>query len=263
MAVIKTDEWLLKFYDDPVSLCDHLITYFDHVSAQDIYSHLTTHGMYLNTQYKRADQLQILKDKTAWAVMELEFNKLQEEWSGPDVPVFIFPADVNRTIQKETGGKSGLAFNDKLFLFISDHTTETELKALLTHEYNHVCRLTQLPKKEADYILLDTIILEGLAENAVLNRLGRHSVAPWVTYYDNWELEKIWRTIVSPNKHLPIWHPTHQHILYGQRLYPKMAGYAVGYYIVKKYIETHSLSTSELLDLPSKTIAEAVKQHKK
>lgn len=260
MTVIRTDKWLLKSFDDPLSLCDHLISYFNQAPAQDIYAHLTAHGMYHNAQYKRDDQLPILKDKTAWDVVEFEINKLQEDWSGPDVPVFILPADVNRTIQKETGGKSGLAFNDKLFLFISDHTTETEIKALLTHEYNHVCRLTQLPKKESDYVLLDTIILEGLAENAVLNRLGEKSVAPWVTYYDDWELKAIWKTIVAPNKHLPIWHPSHQHILYGRRLYPKMAGYAAGYYIVKKYTEGHSLSVPELLTLPSETIAEVANQ---
>ncbi|WP_369010262.1 DUF2268 domain-containing putative Zn-dependent protease [Oceanobacillus alkalisoli] len=54
------------------------------------------------------------------------------------MPIFIFPSDRSNT---EINGKSGLSFHDKLFLFISGETSLTEIKALLTHEYYHVCRL--------------------------------------------------------------------------------------------------------------------------
>src|SRR5699024_2978860 len=106
-----------------------------------------------------------------------------KKWNGPNIPIFILPSDQhNRKLQRELSGKSGLTFQDKLFLFISEDTSESELKSLFTHEYNHVCRLSQYPKEE-DYTLLDTIILEGLAENAVRERFGDQATANWTRHY--------------------------------------------------------------------------------
>src|SRR5699024_12493116 len=101
-----------------------------------------------------------------WEIIEREKNILQKKWQGPNVEIFIFHVDTNNPkIDKVTGGKSDLAFKDKLFLFISSKHTKNEIKSLFTHEYNHICRLENYSKKEANYVLLDTIILEGLAEN--------------------------------------------------------------------------------------------------
>ena len=61
---------------------------------------------------------------------------------------------------------------------------------MFTHEYNHVCRLSKFQKSEEDYVLLDSIILEGLAENAVRERLGEEFLATWTSYYSNEELKK-------------------------------------------------------------------------
>ncbi|MDI5790224.1 DUF2268 domain-containing putative Zn-dependent protease [Bacillus licheniformis] len=68
----------------------------------------------------------------------------------------------------EFGSKSGLAFSDKLFCFIG-RSSRSSISAIMTHEYNHVCRLENMPKEEKKMTLLDTIILEGLAEYAVSN----------------------------------------------------------------------------------------------
>src|SRR5699024_2797253 len=169
----------------------------------------------------------------------------------------IFPSDPNnRKLREDFNGKSGLAYADKLFLFVSDENSENEIKALFTHEYNHVCRLMKLDKKEKDYVLLDTIILEGLAENAVFERLGDKYTANWTKYYSKAELRKMWHHIIMPYRHTPKDVQRHQSILFGLHFYPKMVGYCVGYYLVKKYLMENKLTSKELLGLPSSKIAQ-------
>ena len=257
MGVIRTDKWLLEFYKDPIELCKNLTKYFYGVNEEDIYIHLVAHGMYRYPKKSGTELVQSFKKNNVWEIIEREKNILQKKWQGPNVPIFIFPVDTNnRKIDKVTGGKSGLAFKDKLFIFISSKHTNNEIKALFTHEYNHICRLENFSKKESDYVLLDTIILEGLAENAVHNRIGKDFVAPWTKYYSTTELKKIWTKIIYPNRKISNLHPKHQKILYGLRLYPEMAGYAVGYFLVKEYMTKKKLTDQELLSIPSEKIAQ-------
>lgn len=150
-------------------------------------------------------------------------------WGGPNIPVFIFPSDTkNRKLQEDFNGKTGLAFKDKLFLFISKDNSVEEIRALFTHEYNHVCRLSKFKKSEEIYVLLDTIILEGLAENAVSESLGEGLTATWTTYYSNEDLEEMWDNIIKPNMHTLRSDHKHQEILYGLRSYPKRLATVLG-----------------------------------
>lgn len=94
---------------------------------------------------------------------------------------------------RDQNGKSGLAFKDKLFLFLSDQNSDNEIRALLVHEYNHVCRLAKNGKQEENYVLLDSIILEGLAENAVRELVGEEYLAKWTSYYTEGQLNQMWK----------------------------------------------------------------------
>jgi uncharacterized protein YjaZ len=156
---------------------------------------------------------------------------------------------------RDQNGKSGLAFKDKLFLFLSDQNSDNEIRALLVHEYNHVCRLAKNGKQEENYVLLDSIILEGLAENAVRELVGEEYLAKWTSYYTEGQLNQMWKKIIYPNRNIPKSHPKHQEFLYGFRLLPKMLGYCVGYYLVKNYLEEHERTSSDLFPLDSATIA--------
>ncbi|KPH79158.1 DUF2268 domain-containing protein [Oceanobacillus caeni] len=257
MSVIKTDKWLLDLYDKPIELCEKLLKHFDGAYADEIYNHLTSHGMYKYPIKNGEDLIRKLQDNKIWEIVHLEKQQLQTLWQGPDIPVFIFPSDPNdRKMKQNQNGKSGLAFKDKLFLFISKDNTEKEIRALFTHEYNHVCRLSRYSKKEEDYVLLDTIILEGLAENAVFERFGDKLLANWTTYYSEDQLEKLWKELILPNKNTLKVKRKHQEILYGLRRYPKMIGYCVGYYLVKKYKKTNELTSKELLGIKSNVIAQ-------
>jgi Predicted Zn-dependent protease len=256
MSVIRTDKWLEDLYEQPIRICEKIKEYFDGAQAYEIYDYLTLHGMYY--PFKNGnEQVRKLQENKVWEIVQAEKQRLQKIWEGPDVPVFIFPSDTNkRRIMINFKGKSGLAFKDKLFLFISEDTLEKEIRSLFTHEYNHVCRLFKFRKSEEEYVLLDTIILEGLAENAVCERFGEEFTAPWTSYHSTDELEKIWDNLVHPNRNILKTDRKHQDILYGLCSYPKMAGYCVGYYLVKKYFEANSLTSNDLLNTPSDKIAD-------
>ncbi|WP_226037593.1 DUF2268 domain-containing protein [Aquibacillus saliphilus] len=259
MSVVRTDKWLLDFYDKPIEICEKLKVYFDDVQAAEIYDFLILHGMYLPLE-NGYEQVKELKKNKVWQIVADEKKRLQKLWEGPTIPIFIFPSDVsNQKIVRDYNGKAGLAFRDKLFLFVSEGNEEMEIRSLFTHEYNHVCRLTKFNKKEKDYKLLDTVILEGLAENAVRERYSEESVASWTLYYSNEKLKRIWDNLVYPNRNMLKTDIRHQDILFGLRYYPKMIGYCVGYYLVKEYMDANELSSKELLDVPTDEIAQIKK----
>lgn len=255
MSVIRTDKWLVDLYEQPIEICENLKEYFEGAQANEIYEYLTLHGMY-RPFINGKEQVKNLLENKVWQIVQNENEQLQKMWEGPNVPVFIFPSDTNnRAIRMDFNGKSGLAFRDKLFLFISKDSLNTEIRALFTHEYNHVCRLYKHQKSEKDYGLLDRIILEGLAENAVRERFGAEFIATWTSYYTTNELEKLWNNLVYPNRNVLKTDRKHQGILYGLDSYPKMAGYSVGYYLVKKYIEANPSTSNDLLNTPADEIA--------
>jgi uncharacterized protein YjaZ len=254
MSVVNTEKWLVDLYEKPYEIAGKLKRYFTEGSNEDIYHHLVMHGMYrhLDTGSKVVENM---KQKQFWNIVKREERKLQELWNGPNVPIFIFPADTsNRKIMKELNGKSGLAFKDKLFLFLSDGNEVKEIYALITHEYNHVCRLTKFKKSEANYTLLDSIVLEGLAENAVRERVGEDYLASYQKYYSNDQLEHIWNTLIKPNQNSKKSERKHLQLLYGLGSYPSMAGYCIGYYLVKRCLEKNNMTTSEILEWPSEKV---------
>jgi uncharacterized protein YjaZ len=254
MGVIPTDKWLLKFYEHPIKMCEILVPYFKGTAAGEIYQYLRSFGMYrpLKNGRKVIEKLQRNK---VWTIIEQQYNKLLKEWSGPKTNVFIFPSDsLNRQIQRDFNGKSGLAFHDKIFLFLSEENEEIEMRALFTHEYNHVCRMAMSKKTEEEYILLDSVIMEGLAESAVKELMGERYVASWTTYYKEEQLKKIWLNIIKPNLQIPKQDRRHRNILYGQNFYPKMGGYCTGYYLVQHVLKNQKLNTKDLLSLESEKI---------
>ncbi|WP_428911589.1 DUF2268 domain-containing protein [Niallia sp. Krafla_26] len=247
MSVIETDKWLLESYNRPIEICEKLRLFFDGVYASEIYDYLLLHGMY-DPLTNGKDQITKLQRKQVWEIVQHEVQILQKLWKGPDIPIFIFPSDTrNEIMKKEFNGKAGLSFKDKIFLFISEENHEAEIRSLLTHEYNHVCRLTYYSKVEDDYTLLDTIILEGLAENAVRERIGEKFMSSWTSYYTDKELQIMWEKFMAPNRTILKTDPKHHEILYGSALYPKMAGYSVGYFLVKKYMAIHHLTSKDVL----------------
>lgn len=256
MSVIRTDKWLLDSYHKPIEICEKLTKYFKRAGASDIYEYLIQYGMY-QPRRTGSEVVKKLQNKRVWEIVHHENKQLQKMWDGPETKIFIFPSDqYNRKLKRDFNGKSGLAFKDKLFLFVAEDNTEKEIRALFTHEYNHVCRLAEDSKNEDEYVLLDTIILEGLAENSVRERFGDEYLSAWTSYYSNEKLEEMWKDIILPNKDISKKDAKHQQILYGTRRYPRMLGYCVGYYVVKKFMEETKKTSKDLLSMKTNTIAQ-------
>ncbi|QOR67565.1 Zn-dependent protease [Cytobacillus suaedae] len=247
MTVVRTDKWLLDLYDKPLEMCERIKFAQPDVTIEEIYDYLIMNGMYRPIRGGEEGVKKLIENKV-WKIVYLEEKKLKQEWDGPTIPIYIFPSDSrNAQITKEYNGKSGLAFKDKLFLFLSKQNTGKEIKALFTHEYNHICRLKKYKKNESDYTLGDTIILEGLAECAVKERFGDQYLAPYIRYYTESQLEEMWNTIIKPNVSIIKSTREHDKLLYGQKLLPKMVGYCVGYHLVHKKLMEQNAGINELL----------------
>lgn len=257
MGVIRTDKWMIDSYDDPINLCKRLRPLFNYEDASSIHEFLIQHGMYRNPEDDGLSKINDFQKREIWRNVQKEFRTLQSLWGGPNIPIFIFPSDSShRKLMLDYNGKSGLAFIDKVFLFISEKNSVKEIKSLLTHEYHHVCRLSKYKKPEKKYHLLDTIILEGLAEHAVLERLGKEYLGNWTSLYTNEQLKRMWDRIILPNYDLPKHHPKHPLLLYGQRTYPQMIGYSTGFYLVQNYVREYASKTKDLFTLSSELIAQ-------
>lgn len=261
MTVIRTDQWLIHDYDDPIKMCKKLEPYFDGASATEIYMHLIMHGMYDEPLPNGLHFIKRLQRENIWDIVQTEEKQLQQQWNTPNIPIFIFPSNPqDQTLKKEYNGIAGITFSDKLFLFVSKNNDTNKIRALFTHEYNHVCRLTKYEKKEWEYTLLDTIILEGLAENAVRERMGESYISQWTSFYSDEKLNDIWKNVIHPHKDILRTEHQHEQILYGNRLYPKMAGYCVGYYLVKTFMNKNKVDLKDLMDYPSEKIAHISEQ---
>lgn len=256
MGVIATDTWLLAHYDEPEEICKKLKDYIS-LPPRYMYRYLVAHGMYRPVRDGRED-IEKLQKQNVWGNIEKEFQQLRQWLGGPDIPVLIFPSDVyNRRIQQEYDGKSGLAFRQCLFLFILPHNPIEELKAVLTHEYHHICRVRTVQKREEAYTLLDTMILEGLAEAAVAERYSEAYHAPWTQYYTKQEAIRFWCRYIKNRINVYRGTTEHERVLNGWAIYPDMLGYAVGFHLVQDCISHTQLTTKQLLAMDAKEILQA------
>ena len=181
-----------------------------------------------------------------WQVTEQHLKDLILAWDGPDIPIYIFP--VNRYFPK-----NGIAYPKGICLFISNKITKKELQALLTHEYHHMCRralMSELPT------LMDSLMMEGLAEDAVENLFGVKYLSPWTKNYSLEELQNFWeshfiKVLNEKGLHL------HLPFLFGNKPMnlPPWIGYCMGYQIVQSYKERCGpCSIKELLHISSEDI---------
>lgn len=258
MGVVATDVWLLEHYDEPEEICKKLKDYLS-LPPRYMYRYLVSRGMYRPVRGGK-DDIEKLQQQNVWGEIEKELQQLRHWLGGPDIPIFIFPSDVyNRRIQREYDGKSGLAFRKCLFLFVSPRNAIEELKAVLTHEYHHICRLFTIKKKEEDYTLLDTMILEGLAEAAVAERYSEAYHAPWTRYYKKQEAVQFWHKYIKDKRDVYRGTVNHEELLNGLWPYPDMLGYALGFYLVQDCITHKKLTTKQLLTMDAKEILQAAR----
>jgi len=251
MGIIRTDRWLQEEFNRPGKICEKLVPYFKGQNANEIYNQLINFGMYRPSRASR-NNLNRMLDQNAWDKVERLFSKYKNKWNGPDVPIFIFPlAQSGFFFIREDKSKAGVSFPDKMFLFLSHLDDPKEIEALLVHEYHHVCRLRMLGKKMEEYTLLDSIIIEGLAEYTVLKHCGREYLANWCRMYTEKELTNFWDRYLKNQLHKKKNEREHDLLLYGGGRVPKLLGYAAGYNIIGKFYKKHNYSTKLSFALPA------------
>lgn len=248
MGIIRTNEWLAQEFDRPLSMMKKLQSPFTEVKPEQLYRHLQTHGMYKpNDQSKRA--YNVLMEQDVWHKTEQLFTTYQKLWNGPDVPIYIFPLN---TAQRATETKSGLAYKHSLFLFFNNRITEKEIEAVFIHEYHHVCRLHRLKNKKNT--LLDTMIMEGLAERTVEKYLGSELLANWTKIYRESEFKRLWTRYIEAHLLTKRSEPLHDRIMLGKFGIPPMLGYWSGYQLVKNaglisVKKSFAISPEEIIEL--------------
>ncbi|WP_251552477.1 DUF2268 domain-containing protein [Neobacillus muris] len=252
MGIIRTDQWLKENLERPLKICEKLKTYFNGQNPNDIYQQLLHFGMY-RPSWKSRVNLNSMMDYKAWDRVERMFTKYKQKWSGPDIPVFLFPLNQRGGLfaRKEDKSKGGVSFPDKMFLFLSEYQDEKEIEALLVHEYHHVCRLQRTNKNHEDYTLLDSIIIEGLAEYAVLKHCGEQYLADWCHMYTEAELEAFWDRYLKPKLNKRKNERVHDELLFGGRNVPPLLGYAAGYHLVQNFYKNESYLVKQSFRTPS------------
>lgn len=234
MAVIDTKDWLEREFTDPVKIVAKCHEGMSKENTGQFYRYLKKHGMYTPSPRSRKD-LDSLIEIDIWGKVEKVFNKYKQLWNGFDIPVFIFPFRNSGSLARTKENKSGLAFKDMMFLFVHPGISEKELEAVFVHEYHHVCRLNKLKGKQGQYTLLDSIIMEGLAENAVSKHVGKEYLAHWTSLYNDRELITYYERYIKERLHTKQTNELHDALLYGKKPYPSMLGYCIGYYMVCKH----------------------------
>lgn len=253
LGVIRTDLWMEADFYNVEKICEKLSSDFSRDRPGKIYSYLNQFGMY-KPDRKSYEMFKELKEKKYWEKTEKIFRKYKRAWNGPDISIYIFPLSArNSLFSKSNTRKSGVAFKQNLFLFITPFTDEMELEALFVHEYHHTCRLQKLNIKIEDATLLDSMILEGLAEHAVQESCGKKYTAEWCRYYSDKEIIQFWESFLKRSIHTKKLSKLHDDILYGRGRYPRMAGYSAGFVIVSMYREKKRFSFRDSFNIPSES----------
>jgi uncharacterized protein YjaZ len=256
MGVIQTDEWLKAAFDRPLEICKKLVPYFKGQNEREIYQELMKFGLYQPSRSSHF-HLNFMLEQELWKKIEQIFQRYRNKWGGPDIPIFMFPlAQTRGWFTRQDSTKSGVSYPDKMFLFTSKLDDEKELEALFVHEYHHVCRLNQFKKKMEHFTLLDSIIIEGLAEYAVLKNCGPNYLAKWCSMYSGKELTTFWEKYVQDQLNVKKNERLHDEILYGGGRIPKLLGYASGFKIVENFYKRNHYSTKLSFSISSEKYLE-------
>ncbi|MFC0472311.1 DUF2268 domain-containing protein [Halalkalibacter kiskunsagensis] len=270
MGVVRTDKWLRAYkikskktktleeqYDCQRDVITRpLCEVFSTKDEAGLHQYLLQMGL-----FRPGQSIELVYDRwketSPWAIVQQQFQKLKEKWNGPDIKIYTLPMnDDNTFLSDELGGKTGLSLPHAIILFIKANVTKEDLLALITHEYHHVCRLQTIKQPEDSMKLLESLVMEGLAEFAVKEEVGPHACAAWTYRYDH-----VWNDVwferwIRPNLQLK-GRKNHHPFLYGSKEggIPLWLGYYTGYKIVNT-ATTQRDTTSNLLGLSADLIFE-------
>lgn len=244
MGVISTDEWLKESFDRPLELCEK--SYPNAKNPGHFYQYARKFGMYRPSR-KTYELFLSLKEQKAWDHIQSFYDHYRVLWQGPDVKLYIFPVEPIHPFITDFKGRSGLTFPDSIFLFLSPVKDVKLWESLVVHEYHHAVRMNRFQKDPKEYHLLDSLVFEGLAEQAVRKYCGKSYNAEWMDSFSRDQLQFYWKRFFEKHLYVKKDHPLHDDLLFGgKRGLPAMTGYAIGSEIVKGYKPLTVLNSFEL-----------------
>ncbi len=152
----------------------------------------------------------------------------------------------------------GLTLQNIIILFADSQVSNNYLQALLIHEYHHVCRLACTNETEESISLLESMIMEGLAEWAVYEELGSRYLASWTEKNDRRLTDESFMYLLLPRlqqKGRENYYP----FLFGDEKQgiPQWLGYYFGYQLVRSAEKNLQKKTVELFNVSAESIFEA------
>ncbi|GAE35447.1 DUF2268 domain-containing protein [Halalkalibacter akibai] len=268
MGVVRTDKWLEAYtvkWNQAMTLQEKIECQRDVIiqplsevfKTKDViglHQYLMQMGLFHPEQSIDLEYEQ-WKESVPWFIIQKQFNKLKEKWNGPDVKIYVLPlTDQNQFLETQLGSKTGLTIDKAILLFIRASTSVTDLQALITHEYHHVCRLASTKQSEQSMELLESMVMEGLAEFAVKEEIGVEACASWTNRYDKYWKDHWYTRWIKPNLNLK-GRVNHIPFLYGDEAngIPLWLGYYTGFQIVKTSVSLKE-SATELMSISARDI---------
>ncbi|MBU9713264.1 DUF2268 domain-containing protein [Evansella tamaricis] len=262
MGLINSSVWLKRLYEvsaesEPLNVIkfSKLMEHFPDWSKEEWLHYLYTQGM-LPISKDTQDIWRKWQSNNPVLGLSKIFQQCKEYLKGPDVDIFLFPINENsHWLMEGMGGKNGITFPNVMFLFFHGEVTQKEKQALMIHEYHHICRLHHHGHTEDSVSLLESIVMEGLAEWEVKKQIGSEYLAPWVKLYSNEFLWKWWERVIQEKITLR-GRKRHTAYMYGGKYgFPKWLGYNIGFRMVESFAEKNdNLNSLELVQMPAEKI---------
>jgi hypothetical protein len=95
VSIEKTELWLDEHFNDPIKICSRLASSSNKKDAAELYDYLVSFGMYQPNPIAK-EMFHRLKAEDSWSKVENIYVKYKTKWSGPDIPVYIFPLKKTR-----------------------------------------------------------------------------------------------------------------------------------------------------------------------
>ena len=189
-----------------------------------------------------------IPDKDVLKIIEKTLNTVKQILPSRQTRIYVFSSFSTFTKQK-MGGTSGYTpWKDVMLIFI-DPTTDWKksLSKTIAHEYIHT-----LSRQHHKWDTLeDSLIFEGLAENFV-QHVFKEELSPWSSALSLNDSKKYFKKI--QNKLSSTDWSLYREVFFKNSNYPLWTGYAIGYHLVREYMEKQNeFSWQKLIEIkPSK-----------
>lgn len=220
---------------------------------------------------KILDPLHELKKHNAWKLCEKTLNDVNilfhDYWV--DIPLNQIEAGIYLLDEAKMNpidrGYTGIGGTPGYVMMLYSHPNEynmPRIQATLAHEIHHNIRLSLFPwKNPMNLTVAEHIITEGIAEAFATELYGEDKLGYYVTDIEEKDVPNI-KNIIKNALNVKDFNKTRSYV-YGDRAsevgvekigLPNFAGIAIGYYIIKSWLENTGKNIIEATFTPTKEI---------